>query len=53
VSGGVTVSTNLDSTNPLVTGWGTASGSTIMVNCGVSLTAVGDYCEIKFQVQIQ
>ena len=52
-SGGTSASTNLDSTNLLVTGWGITPGSLIKVNCGVPLTAIGDYCEMKFQVLIQ
>ena len=52
-SGGTIASTNLDSTNPLVTGWGITPGTVILVTCGVPLTALGDYCEMKFQVLIQ
>lgn len=33
--------------------WGTAAASAIKANCGITLDEAGDYCTIKFRVEIQ
>jgi hypothetical protein len=55
IDGGTTpVTANLaDGVDADLVDWGTAAASAIKANCGITLDENGDYCRIKFRVQVQ